>query len=267
MMRKLPTQFVDKVWGVDRLPSPFSHPSDQAIGEVWFEPPAELDQLLVKYIFASERLSVQAHPDDTQAQAMGLGTNGKSECWVITHAEPGATIAVGFHEQIDAGTMREAALDGSIVDLLVWHEVQPGDAFYIPARTVHAIGGGVSLIEVQQNSDVTFRLFDYGRPRELHLDQGVEVSKTGPYPSRLRNRMDGDSGLLVDGPHFRLHYWRCGSGADFPALKPDHALVIPYSGTVSVDGEDLAVGECGLVSEPCNSDLVGDALLLIAQPA
>lgn len=267
MMRKLPTQFVDKVWGVDRLPSPFPHPSDQAIGEVWFEPPAELDQLLVKYIFANERLSVQAHPDDAQAQAMGLGTNGKSECWVITHAEPGATIAVGFHEQIDAGTMREAALDGSIVDLLVWHEVQPGDAFYIPARTVHAIGGGVSLIEVQQNSDVTFRLFDYGRPRELHLDQGVEVSETGPYPSRLRNRMDGDSGLLVDGPHFRLHYWRCGSGADFPALKPDDALVIPYSGTVSVDGEDLAVGECGLASEPCKSDLVGDALLLIAQPA
>ena len=101
---------------------------------------------------------------------------------------------------------------------------------------------------------------------ELHLDQGVEVSKTGPYPSRLRNRMDGDSGLLVDGPHFRLHYWRCGSGADFPALKPGDALVIPFSGIVSVDGEDLAVGECGLVSEPCNSDLVGDALLLIAQP-
>lgn len=267
MMRKLPTQFVNKVWGVDRLPSPFPHPSDQAIGEVWFEPPAELDQLLVKYIFASERLSVQAHPNDAQAQAMGLGTNGKSECWVITHAEPGATIAVGFHEQIDDGTMREAALDGSIVDLLVWHEVQPGDAFYIPAGTVHAIGGGVSLIEVQQNSDVTFRLFDYGRPRELHLDQGVEVSETGPYPSRLRNRMDGHSGLLVDGPHFRLHYWRCGSAADFPALKPHDALVIPYSGIVSVDGEDLAVGECGLVSEPCNSDLVGDALLLIAQPA
>ena len=76
----------------------------------------------------------------------------------------------------------------------------------------------------------------------------------------------GDSGLLVDGPHFRLHYWRCGTAADFPALTPDAALVIPYSGRVSVDGEDLAVSECGLVSELCEAELVGDALLLIAQP-
>ena len=149
MIRKLPSTFVDKIWGVDRLPAPFPHPSQNRIGEVWFAPPDELDELLVKYIFTSERLSVQAHPDDRQAQGMGLGSKGKSECWVILDAEPGATIAVGFRDEITPEEMRASALDGTIVDKLVWHEVLEGDVFYIPAGTVHAIGGGVSLIEIQ----------------------------------------------------------------------------------------------------------------------
>ena len=265
MIRKLPSTFVDKVWGVDRLPAPFPHPSDDRIGEVWFEPPPELESLLVKYIFTSERLSVQAHPDDRQAKEMGLGSNGKSECWVILDADPGATIAVGFRDRLSAAAMREAALDSTIVDALEWHEVSAGDAFYIPAGTVHAIGGGISLIEVQQNSDITFRLFDYGRPRELHLDQAMAVADTGPYPARFRNKIDGEAGLLVDGPHFRLHYWRSGGAAPLPALESAPSLVIPFSGEVSVDGELLGRGECALTDEFDARQINGDCLLLIAQ--
>ena len=266
MIRKLPTRFVDKVWGVKRLPAPFPHPSDQPIGEVWFEPPPELDQLLVKYIFTSERLSVQAHPSDEQAEAMGLADGGKSECWVILDAEPGASIAVGFREDITPEDMRKSALDGTIVDKLVWHEVQRGDAFYIPAGTVHAIGGGISLVEVQQNSDITFRLFDYGRPRELHLDQGVEVATTGPYPLDLSTRMDDDAGLLVDGPHFRLFYWQSDTSAPLPAIAQAPSIVIPLSGEIMLDGQRLGAGECALVEDFGSTSRAGDSLLLIAQP-
>ncbi|MBO6526332.1 class I mannose-6-phosphate isomerase [Erythrobacter sp.] len=266
MIRKLPSTFVEKVWGIERLPPPFPQPSNDRIGEVWFEPPPVLDQLLVKHIFASERLSVQAHPDDAQAQAMNVGTSGKSECWVILNAEPGATIAAGFREEFSPEAMREAALDGSIIDMLIWHEVCARDAFYIPAGTVHAIGGGVSLIEVQQNCDITFRLFDYGRPRELHLDQAMQVARIGPYPAEFRSRMDGDTGVLVDGPHFRLQYWRCGGSSALPMVEDGPALLIPFSGKVSIRDEKLALGECAVVSNFDAGPVTGDCLLLIAQP-
>ncbi|MDG5750978.1 class I mannose-6-phosphate isomerase [Qipengyuania sp. XHP0211] len=265
MIRKLPRRFVEKIWGVDRLPPPFPHPSEDRIGEVWFDPPEELPQLLVKYIFTSERLSVQAHPDDDQAEAMGYGRAGKSECWVILDAEPGATIAVGFHREITPEVLREAALDGSIVEHLVWHEVEAGDAFYIPAGTVHAIGGGVSLIEVQQNSDLTFRLFDYGRPRELHLDEGLQIADVGSYPNSLRRNLSGKGQLLVDGPHFRLFHAR---GMHHPeGLESGPALVIPFSSEVLLGEESLECGECALVSDVTKVALGGTGIALIAQPS
>lgn len=266
MIRKLPRSFVNKVWGVERLPAPFPHPAEGKIGEVWFEPPPELSQLLVKYIFASERLSVQCHPNDRQAEAMGLGKCGKSECWVILDAEPGATIAVGFHEEITSEQMRRAAVDGSIVDMLEWHEVRAGDAFYIPAGTVHAIGGGVSLIEVQQNSDVTFRLFDYGRQRELHLDRSVEVALTRAYPKSHRSEIDGDQGVLIGSPHFDLRFWRAGSLAPFPMLHKGPALVIPFSGEFDVEGEKLVPGECAIHTRLSADAISGNGVLLIATP-
>lgn len=263
-MRKLERHFVDKVWGVDRLPEVFGYRGDERMGEVWFNPPAEMDSLLVKWLFASERLSVQAHPSDEQAQAMGLGTAGKSECWVITHAEPGATIAVGFREENTSEEVRAGALDGSIVDMLEWHEVSAGDAFYIPAGTVHAIGGGVSLIEVQQNTDITFRLYDYGRPRELHLEQGMQVSSTSPYPRELRKRL-GDEGLLVDGPHFRLAAidWETGTGVK--AIEGP-AILVPYSGETRFDDQALIPGECAFFEDFRGDEFGGSGITLIAQP-
>ncbi|WP_394659058.1 class I mannose-6-phosphate isomerase, partial [uncultured Novosphingobium sp.] len=176
MSGALPTKQVEKPWGKDTLPAPFVAPSGKRIGEIWFEPPPELSQLLVKYIFTSEALSVQVHPSDAQTIDKGMGRQGKEECWVILDAEPGAKLGIGFKQPIDADAMRAAALDGSIEDLMEWHVVSPGDFFYIPANTVHAIGAGISLIEVQQNSDITYRLYDYGRPRELHLEESVAIA-------------------------------------------------------------------------------------------
>ena len=213
-MTALATRQVEKPWGRESLPPPFVAPAGERIGEIWFEPPPELPSLLVKYIFTSEKLSVQVHPDDDQARAMGHGANGKEECWLVIDAEPRATLGIGFREPIDAEAMRAAALDGSIEELLVWHPVRAGDFFYIPANTVHAIGAGVSLIEVQQNADITFRLYDYGRPRELHLDEAIAVASGAPHEG------------------IRAAY-------DRPLL------VIPRKGTVSIGGETLAPGSCG----------------------
>jgi mannose-6-phosphate isomerase len=100
--------------------------------------------------------------------------------------------------------MRRAALDGSIEDMLVWHPVKAGDFFYIPANTVHAIGGGCSIIEIQQNSDITYRLYDYGRPRELHLDESIAVAKGEPYGARLYRHVPAGDVPLVRGPYFQL---------------------------------------------------------------
>ena len=163
----LPIHMVEKPWGRTNLPAPFVAPSGQRIGEIWFTPPPALDRLLIKYIFTSERLSVQVHPSDTQTEAMGMGRQGKEECWLVLDAEPGACLGIGFEREYDEATLRAAALDGQIEHRLRWQPVKPGDFFYIPANTVHAIGAGISLIEIQQNSDTTYRLYDYGRPRQL----------------------------------------------------------------------------------------------------
>ncbi len=146
MSARRATRMVAKPWGRDRLPPPFINPSGARIGEVWFEPPAELDGLLVKYIFTSEALSVQVHPSDAQTLAAGLGRQGKEECWLVIDAEPGAALGIGFTKPLEADAMRAAALDGSIEHLLEWHPVKAGDYFYIPANTVHAIGAGIGGI-------------------------------------------------------------------------------------------------------------------------
>ena len=248
MTASLPIIQVDKPWGCDVLPAPFVAPEGQRIGEIWFEPPAALPDLLVKYIFTSEKLSVQVHPSDAQTLAKGIGKQGKEECWLIVAAEPGATLGIGFDEAIGEEAMRAAAIDGSIEHLMTWHSVEPGDFFYIPANTVHAIGAGVSLIEVQQNSDITYRLFDYGRPRELHLDEGMAVSRGETYALDTWHRKVPATGnvTLVEGPLFRLDQVTGSVPEGIAAAYHGALLVIPRDGAVSVGGEEIAPGECAL---------------------
>ncbi|MBH0112436.1 class I mannose-6-phosphate isomerase [Novosphingobium sp. YJ-S2-02] len=250
MSAALPVSLVEKPWGRDQLPAPFEGLADRRIGEIWFEPPAMLPQLLVKYIFTSEKLSVQVHPSDAQTLQMGIGRQGKEECWLILDAEPGAKLGIGFEEEISSQDLRAAALDGSIEQLLSWHTVNAGDFFYIPANTVHAIGGGVSLIEVQQNSDITYRLFDYGRPRRLHLDESIAVASARPYAAQaLRKRVsDHGSQVLVDGPLFRLEQVAGVPDREVQARFPGALLVIPRSGSFLIDGDTICVGQCAVAS-------------------
>jgi mannose-6-phosphate isomerase len=258
----LSTTLSPRPWGVDMLPAPFVSPPDERIGEVWFTPPAQLDALLVKYIFTSEKLSVQVHPTDAQAPA---GHRGKEECWLVLGAKPGATLAIGFNAPIAPEAMRAAALDGSIEQLLTWFPVKPGDFFYIPAGTVHAIGPGLSLIEVQQNSDITYRLFDYGRPRELHLDAGVKVAQGSPHdPANRRHVPGGGDVVLVEGPHFRLDRLDGAPGAGTAARYHGPLLVLPLDRPLKVGGERVEPGQCGLAQSLDQVKFAGRSL--ITQP-
>ena len=135
--------------------------------------------LLVKFLDAHDRLSVQVHPDDAQAAALVPGARGKTEAWVIVHADPGSQLFAGLKRGVDRTVLRTALSEGTIEECLHRQEVHAGDCFFIPAGTVHAIGAGIVLAEVQQSSDLTFRLFDWnrvgvdGRPRPLHIEPAL----------------------------------------------------------------------------------------------
>ncbi|MDT0576810.1 class I mannose-6-phosphate isomerase [Croceicoccus sp. F390] len=263
----LKTSRVKKPWGRFDLPTPFSNSGDERIGEIWFEPDPLFDALLVKYLFTDEKLSIQVHPNGSQARASGAGSRGKDECWYVIDAQPGATLGVGFAERIEADAMRRAALDGSIEELLVWHPVARGDFFYIPANTVHSIGAGVSLIEVQQNSDITYRLFDYGRPRELHLDRGIDVARGEPHDSTLRRHLpERGAQRLVSGPYFLLDRL---DGSPDDAVRQDYKrplLVIPLDRSVIVGETEVEPGACGMAPTIEAVQFAQDGLCLIARP-
>src|ERR1035437_10257329 len=170
MMRKLTPAIYDKVWGSPLTEPWLANPERRKIGEIWFAAP-EAMPILVKFLFTSERLSVQVHPDDVYARSHG-NSCGKTEMWHILRADPDATAALGPREAVSKEFVGAAALNGMIVDLLQWVPAHAGDTFFVPAGTIHAVGGGLVLCEIQQFSDVTYRLFDYRRQpeRPLHLD-------------------------------------------------------------------------------------------------
>lgn len=240
---KLATHLVEKPWGRTDLPAHFAATPGRRIGEVWFDAPDARLPLLVKWLFTSERLSIQVHPDDAQGRARGF-VSGKEECWVVTAAEPDAVLGIGTIEPLDAAALREASTSGAIEQLMDWKPVQAGDYFYIPAGTVHAIGAGVTLVEVQQNADVTYRLYDYGRPRELHLDDGVAVSRAEPYGDPRSGQLSSDElQHLVAGPHFDLWHARAGQIAAVAAAHRP-CWVIPLTGTVTGGALSAGAGEC-----------------------
>ena len=245
---KLHTKYVEKPWGRTDLPAAFPDGAGRQIGEVWFDgPDGRHPPLLVKYIFTSERLSIQVHPNDEQGRARGL-PGGKSECWLITAAEPDARLGVGTIETLSSHRLKEAALTGEIERLIDWKPVKVGDFFYIPAGTVHAIGAGVTLVEVQQNVDVTYRLYDYGRPRELHLEDGVAVSAPARYaraPVSVANASDAT--LLGPGEApFTLELLSFGEGENELSQGPERWFV-PLAGAGFIDEEPFAAGECWLI--------------------
>lgn len=240
---KLSSHYVEKPWGRTDLPPVFAGAAGRRIGEVWFDAPDRPLPILVKWLFTSENLSIQVHPDDAQAKARG-GHSGKEECWIVTSAQPGARLGIGTLKPLSADELRNASLSGEIETLMDWKPVEAGDYFYIPAGTVHAIGGGVTLVEVQQNADITYRLYDYGRPRGLHLDDGVAVSIAAPYADSRSGRIGGsDLQQLVNGPQFNLWHAQ-GDAVTELAGTLDECWLIPLAGRVSSGDDKAGAGEC-----------------------
>lgn len=236
-MRRLTPSFREKVWGSTKL-GPWFPDADRKIGEVWFEGVDDLP-LLIKFIFTTEKLSVQVHPGDEYAR-LHHGSRGKTEMWHILAAEPGAQIAAGFREPLSAEQFREAALSGAIESELRWFDAKAGDTFFIPAGTVHAIGAGLVLCEIQQLSDVTYRLYDYGRPRELHLEHGSTVSDLGCWDPRRSADVSCEyfaTSLVRDGLRTRADLLIALEGAGTVAGEAVRAGEVWY-----VDGEAVEIG-------------------------
>ena len=215
---RLAPYFREMIWGVTTL-EPWFPNSEKRIGEVWFWP--EDRSILAKFIFTSDRLSVQVHPSDAQAARLE-GSKGKSEMWHILRAEPGARIALGLRAPVSRERLREAAQSGEIEQLLEWIEVQAGETYFIYPGTIHTIGPGVALCEIQQYSDLTYRLYDYGRPRQLHLEKAVEVANLDPHPGRTTPVWLGEGRRLLGScPYFTVERWDLGSAI--------HHLAMPQS--------------------------------------
>ena len=249
--QRLAPRFLEKIWGSERLEPLFPN-RGLRIGEAWLEGSDPLP-LLIKFIFTTEKLSVQVHPGDEYA-ARHHNSKGKTEMWHVVAAEPGAQVAAGFVEPLSQEQLREAAESGKIEQLLQWYDARPGDTFFLPAGTVHAIGGGLVMCEIQQQSDVTYRLYDYGRGRELHLDHGLAVSHREPYDPRA----ESTEGLLVACDYFTTSLVKVRGSLELPGAGQ---FVVVIRGKGRVAGEaarpgDVWFAESGVVEAEGELDLI-----------
>ncbi len=269
--------FKERVWGTDTL-APFfgGAPLAERIGEVWFtfaenetslnkdlgelltEHPEILGTavdprhpgicpILVKFLFTTSRLSVQVHPNDEYAQEHHESL-GKTEAWYVLESHSPGEVAVGFRETISPEKLREAAQSGEIEHLLDWRAVNAGDVIFTPAGTVHAIGAGLTVCEIQQNSDITYRLFDYGRPRELHLDHGANVAHLGPHRHQaIAKPITGWRDQLLETEYFRIERLRPKGELRIDGEQAYYLLLICVKGSGEIAGQPAAAGEAWLI--------------------
>jgi mannose-6-phosphate isomerase len=206
------------------------------------------------------------------ARAAGF-SRGKEECWLVLDAEPDAELGVGLKAASSTDALRAAALDGSIEALIDWRCASVGDFVYNAAGTIHAIGAGLMVVEVQQNVDCTYRLYDYGRldkgvPRELHLDEGLAVARTAPHDDPRNTHVAGKvTQRLVSGPYFNLIH--AVGPIDHGTLPADQGryTIVPLGHGCAVDSEALSLGECAIIETLATLDLQAGASALIAWPA
>ena len=269
---RLATKRVEKPWGRHDLWPGFEDVPEggKPVGEVWFQAPKGVGEddpaLLIKYLFTAEKLSVQVHPTDAYARAHGH-ERGKSEAWQILAADPHATIAIGTLKPMTKDELRADAESGRIEDELDWKAVKADQFWYSPAGTIHAIGPGLVLIEVQQNVDLTYRLYDYGSDRELHLDDGVAVADPVPYVSPFtpydlepgRKILSGDGAFVTE-------RWTSPRTGTLKATHDRPVWLVPLRGEGKVDGEAIGPGGVWLADGDFALEVAEGADLLLAYP-
>ena len=281
--------FRERVWGRENL-LPYFPDADgdkNRIGEVWFTFEENLTSsgktlgellrlcpetlgtaadpqhpgicpLLVKLLFTTERLSVQVHPDDTYAH-LHHQCLGKTEAWYVMDSQLPGEVAIGFREPLSAEKLREASLSGEIETLLEWRKVSRGDVVFTPAGTVHAIGAGCTICEIQENSDITYRLYDYGRPRELHLDHGTKVSDLGPHAHTPETKSLGTGREeLLACDYFRIEKL-APKEPIIVGKQPYYLILVCVEGQGTLGDEPAKAGEAFLIPANANEFLIGGA--------
>jgi mannose-6-phosphate isomerase len=263
---RLAPTFAARIWGrMELKPWYASTGMTEKVGEAWLTGPQSVIEtgeftgktlaevapdvtgegefpLLVKMLFPNDKLSVQVHPDDAQAQAIGL-SRGKTECWYVLEAKPGATVACGLKHGVTVDEVSGAIANGTLESMLKMVPVSVGDMVFVDAGTVHAIGPGVTLLEVQQTSDTTYRLYDYGRPRELHLEAGLAVVKTATDAGLVAPReMDGFT-RLIEAEYFVVDRYELAAGGSGQVKNALAGCVVGLAGAGVVGGVEIQPGQ------------------------
>jgi mannose-6-phosphate isomerase len=204
--------------------------------------------LLLKFLDAAQMLSVQVHPNDAQAARLAPPDLGKTEAWVVLEAEPGSVMYAGLKANVDRDTLAAAIRQGRCQDCLNMFQPAPGDCVFIPAGTVHALGAGLLIAEIQQSSDVTYRLFDWnrlgpdGKPRPLHVEQGLDAVdfQRGPVgPQRPRSTERPEVSRLVECERFLLDRWEFDASMAAGGDRRCHIIVV-IEGALQIEGDPSA---------------------------
>ena len=266
---RLASRQVEKLWGRAQLPQSFGAAAagKEPIGEIWFQdgrgPESEL---LVKYLLTREKLSIQVHPDGAAARAAGH-RRGKDEAWLVLEAEPGARIGLGLRHEVTQAELRSSIESGTIEALVDWREAKAGDFYYSPAGTIHALGPGLTLVEIQENVDLTYRLFDYGRERELQVEAGVKAARPKPYgePAPPREIEPGRE-ILAEGGAFVVERWSRSAGGRLAGEVERPVWLVPVRGSGLIDGEPLDPPSVWLVEDQSRVRLDSGCEMLFAYP-
>jgi len=195
--------------------------------------------LLVKFLFPGSKLSVQVHPDDEQARKAGQPC-GKTECWYALAAKPGAQVALGLKPGTSLQDFEQAIREQHAEELLNWVDVHPGDMLYVAAGTVHTIGGGMILVETQQTCDITYRLYDYGRPRELHIAEGLAATKLHSNAGKVVRHASDQSDVLVRSPFFQVEKMKLREPLRAEVTSASPQIVVAIGGAGIVESQGMA---------------------------
>jgi len=270
---RIEPQYVVRVWGYQDLRPWYDHIAQgDPIGEVWLtgddcviatgahagqtlgslfaaapqallgsDAQASSSPLLIKTIFAREKLSVQVHPDDKMAQKYGE-PRGKTECWYTLAAEPGAQVAAGLKPGVTLDQVKAEIHDGTLEESLHMVPVAAGDMVFVDAGTVHAIWPGSILLETQQYSDLTYRMFDYGRPRKLHIDKSLEATRLTTRAGKIPLKVLSDRTVLIEVEYFRVERVPVTVGRSSETLPAEGEPIHGLSYLFAADGAGRVVG-------------------------
>jgi mannose-6-phosphate isomerase len=225
--------------------------------------PSQASPLLIKVLFAREKLSVQVHPDDAMAHKYGE-PRGKTECWYALAAEPGAQVALGLKPGVTLEQVRDEIHAGTLETSLKMLPVAAGDVIFVDAGTVHSIWPGSILLETQQNCDLTYRMYDYGRPRELHIEKSLEATRLVTRAGKIQARVLEDRTILIDERYFRVERIPVAGSRSSASLRGEGEPVSGLAYLFAAAGKGRIAGE-GL--EPVDLPVRGVVAVPAASPA